>query len=175
MTRRCAILLGFLFLLAAGCVHGRVSDGAFVSDDYGFSVSLPGPPYERIAPKDALAALTDPDTGVSFAVAVSPDPYRDMADQDKVLDYLARDLLFFLTKKEYRAFEDATLGGEPAKFITVTGVTDDTELIVSAYVARYDGAVYDILMWCPPAYFETGRPAFQVMAETFRFQRETGQ
>lgn len=174
MRRWALVSFACLLLAGFGCVHGRVSDGAFRSDDYGFSVELPGAPYERITPRGALAALTDPDTGVSFAVAASPDSYTGAGRQDRVLDYAARELMIFLEKKEYRTFEDATLGGAPAKHVVVTGLTEGVELVVSAYVTRYNGAVYDVVLWAPPGTFEAGLPAFQRMVETFTFFPETG-
>jgi hypothetical protein len=74
MRRRRIIPPVVLFLFIVGCAHGGVVDNTFVSDDYRFSVALPGTPYERIGPKDALVAVTDPETGISAAVAASPDP-----------------------------------------------------------------------------------------------------
>jgi hypothetical protein len=173
--RRCrAITIGLLFLAAAGCAHGRVTDGTFTSKDYLFSVVLPGAPYERVLPRDTIVALTDPASGVSFAIAASPDSYANTADRDKVLDYIARDLLFFLTNKKYEVFEDATLGGAPAKHMTVSGLSNGDELVVSAYVARRYGQIYDIVMWCPPASLEAASAQFKKMVDTFTFLRETG-
>jgi hypothetical protein len=161
-------------LVLAGCAHGRVVNGAFVSDDYSFSVTLPGPPYEQIAPKGALVAMTDPATGASIAIAVSPDPYPDEADADKTLDFIARGLFFFLTDKEYRVFEDATLGGATARHVTLAGTEEDHKLIFSAYVARFSGRIYDLVMWCEPASFDEASAVFEKMAGTFTFKRGTG-
>jgi hypothetical protein len=91
-----------------------------------------------------------------------------------VLDYAARELMIFLEKKEYRTFEDATLGGQPARYIVASGMTDGVELVVAAYVTRYNGAVYDVVLWGPPGAFEAGLPAFRSMVETFTFLPETG-
>lgn len=173
MRRRRVIPLGLLFLFVVGCAHGSIVNSTFISDDYRFSVALPGAPYERILPKDALIALTDPQTGVSAAIVASPDPYSGATNQEKALDYIARDLFFFLTKKEYRVFEDTTLDGAPAKHVILTGIQDEKELVFSAYVARYDGAVYDIVLWCEPQHFDKASAIFQEMVDTFKFRRET--
>lgn len=173
MMRRRVIAFGFLCIFAVGCAHGTGAGGAFGSDDYRFSIELPGAPFERVAPKDALVALTDPATGTSVAIAASPDTYSGKTGREKALEYIARDLFFFLTEKEYRVFEDATLDGAAAKRITVAGMADDTELVFSAYVALNDGAVYDIVMWCRPDHFETASVTFQKMVDTFKFRPET--
>jgi len=167
----------FPLLLASvlcACAHGGVVEGAFTSGDYLFSVTLPGPPYERILPRGALAALTDPATGISFAIAASPDPYPEITEQDKALDYIARDLFFFLEKKEYRVFEDAKLSGVPAKRVVVAGLIDDEEMVFSAVVARHNGAVYDLVMWCAPDRFDTASAVFEEMVGTFAFVRGGG-
>jgi hypothetical protein len=97
-----------------------------------------------------------------------------LADETKALDYIARDLFFFLTKKEYRVFEDATLDGAPARHVVLAGVQDEKELIFSAYVVRYYGTVYDIVVWCEPRYLDKASVVFQEMADTFKFRRGDG-
>ncbi len=171
MRRRPIIPLGFLFFFVVGCAHGSIVNNTFVSDDYRFSMALPGAPYEQISPEDGLVAVTDPQTGASIMVAVSPDSYSGTTDQGKALDYIARDLFFFLTKKEYRVFEDTTLDGAPAKLVTLTGLEDEKELTFSAYVVRYYGEVYDIVLWCEPQYFDKASATFQEMVGTFKFRR----
>jgi hypothetical protein len=169
MSRRRIILLALVLVTAVGCAHGGIVNNTFVSNDYLFSVALPGPPYEQVAPKDALIALTDRTTGASIAIAASPDPYSGLTDKEKALDYTARDLFIFLTKKEYRTFEDTTLGGAPAKHVVVTGIENDTRLIFSAYVVRHYGQIYDIVLWCEPRYFDTASITFQKMVDSFTF------
>jgi hypothetical protein len=163
-----------LALVLLGCAHGRVVNGTFVSDDYRFSVTLPGPPYEQIAPKEALVALTDPTTGASIAVAVSPDPYPDEVDADKTLDFITRSLFFFLADKQYRVFENVTLDGATARHVTLSGTEEDLTLVFSAYVARFSGYIYDVVMWCEPASFDEATAVFEKMVGTFTFAREAG-
>ncbi len=161
-----------LILVVLGCAHGRVVNGTFVSDDYRFSVTLPGPPYEQISAKDALVALTDPGTGASIAIAVGPSPYADGVESEQALDFVTRGLFFFLTQKDYRVFEDATLGGVPARHAVLTGREDDTQLIFAAYTALSSGLIYDIVMWCDPQEFDAVSPVFEKMVGTFTFSRE---
>ncbi len=172
--RRRLFPLGLLLLSIVGCAHSTVVDGVLVSDDYRFSVALPGAPYERIAPKDALVALTDPKTGISAAVAVTPDPYPDAADRVKALNYIARDLFFFLTKKEYRVFEQTELAGAGAVHVVVAGVDEGRDLVFSAYVARHNGAIYDIVVWCDPRYLDEAAAVLKKMADTVIFLPEAG-
>jgi hypothetical protein len=174
MRWRRIIPLASLLLFAAACAHGSIVNDRYVSEDYRFSVALPGPPYEQIPPKDALIALTDPRTGASIMIAANPDPYSDTIDQAKALDYIARDLFFFLTKKVYRVFENTTVDGVQAKHVTLTGTDDKNELTFSAYVVRNYGEVYDIVLWCEPQYFDEASATFRGMVDTFTFRREAG-
>ena len=159
-----------LMLALLGCAHGRIVNGTFVSDDYGFSVALPGPPYERIMAKGALVAVTDSGTGASIAIAVSPDTYTDANESKKALDYITRDLFFFLTKKKYRVFEDVMVGGVQGRHAILTGMDDDKELIFSAYVTQFSGMIYDVVFWCEPQYFDTASAVFEKMVGTFVFR-----
>jgi hypothetical protein len=174
MRVRRFIFGALVLLLFTGCAHGGIVDGVFVSRDYRFSVDLPGPPYEQIGPKGALVAVTDPATGISAAVAASPDPYPETADGEQALDYIARDLFFFLTKKEYRLFEETTLSGATARHVVLTGFDDDSELVFSAYVAREYGTIYDIVVWCPPRYQDEAAAMLKTMADSFTFLTEGG-
>ncbi len=167
------LIVGALALLvAAGCAYGGVSGGAFVSRDYRFSVDLPGAPYEQIGPKGALVAVMDPATGISAAVAASPDPYPEAPDGKKALDYIARDLFFFLSKKEYRLFEETTLAGAPARHVVLEGKDDDNDLVFSAYVVREYGTIYDIVVWSPPQYGDKAAALLETMAGSFTFLTE---
>jgi hypothetical protein len=172
MTHRRLIAPLVAGLILTGCAHGRVVGSTFISDDYRFSVALPGPPFEEIPPKGTLVAFSDPATGASIAVSASPD-VRPRGDVKEVpLLFVARELFISIDKKEYLVSEQATIDGVDAWHLEVRGVSEGVPLVFSAYVTRYYGTIYDLVFWSRPGGYERASGAFIEMVKSFRFRRE---
>jgi hypothetical protein len=158
-------------LILTGCTHGRMVGNTFVSDDYRFSVALPGPPFTEIPPKGTLVAVSDPATGASIAVSASPD-VRVRGDEREVpLLFVARELFISIDKKEYVVSEQATIDGVAAWHLEATGESEGVPLVFSAYVTRFSGTIYDLVFWSRPAEFTRASGAFLEMVKSFRFRR----
>jgi len=162
-------------LLCVGCAVTTliVSDGGtLTSERYRFSVTIPENGFERIAVSDTILTLTDRGTGVSMTIRASKDRYAHMEDPPS-LEYIARHLFFYVEDKVVESISSVTLAGEtgrvPAVFIRLSGTFEETPLVFFAYVSRYGGYIYDLVLWSPPRHAEESLSLFEALIDGFTF------
>lgn len=174
-TVRGGIACALAVLLCVGCAMTTliVSDSrTLTSERYRFSVTLPDSGFERVAASDTIVTLTDRETGVSMTIRASKDRYAHMKEPPS-LEYVARQLFFYVEDKVVESLTSTTLAGEaggvPAVFIRLSGTFEETPLVFFAYVSRYGGYIYDLVLWSPPRYAEESLSVFEGLADGFMF------
>jgi hypothetical protein len=153
-----------------GCVHTGAHGGSFVSEKYGFKAEIPDESFKVINARGTVLTLIDEENGVSIAVTVTDEKYIPDEEGD-LLPYLARGLFIYIDNKEYLASEESELGGVPAWHMELSGEAEGVPLMFSAYVARKDGRIYDIVMWSSPDDFEEAKEVLFDMTSSFEFLR----
>jgi hypothetical protein len=157
-----------LFLFLLGCVHTGVSGGSFVSEKYGFKANIPDESFKVVNTRGTVLTLINEENGTSIAVTVTDDKYIP-DDEGNLLLYLARGLFIYIDNKEYLASEESEICGVPAWHMELSGEAEGVPLMFSAYVARKDGRIYDIVMWSSPNDFERAKEVLSDMIGSFEF------
>jgi len=168
-----AFVLAALFCVGCAMTTLIVTDGrTLTSEGYRFSVTIPGDDFERVAASNTIVTLTDRGTGVSMTIRASKDRYAHM-EEPPSLEYVARHLFFYVEDKVVESLTSATLAGEaggvPAVFIRLNGTFEETPLVFFAYVSRYGGYIYDLVLWSPPRYAEESLSVFEALVDGFIF------
>jgi hypothetical protein len=91
-------------------------------------------------------------------------------EAQRPLDVLARHLTFGLTKRDVVESGTATVDGREAAHTVVRGVAEGREVTVEALVLRARRCVHDFLYVAPTGAFDSGRPVFRAVVESFTLE-----
>jgi hypothetical protein len=156
-----------IVLVAGGCATamGRIENGVFHSVK-GYRVTLPPTGWRVDAGQRAdLALLGDARAGGMVVDATCGG--REVA---RPLDVLARHLTFGLTRREVLEDGTSTVGGREAAHSVIRGLAAGRTVTVEALVARAEPCVHDFLYVAPSEAFDSGRPAFRALVESFALE-----
>lgn len=159
----------FVFCFVFGWIAAGRGEDVFISKEYAFRIPLPAGGFERIKDNGTAIALMNKETGSSFAVSVSDDPYISESEKELSLFYLARGLFIYVDKKEFTISEPAEVGGLPGWYIEAKGEVDSVPLAFAAFVVRFNKRIYDIVFWAPPDAFEADKKIFLLAVSGFSF------
>ncbi len=150
----CVVVLVSLILTA--CASSRVVDGIFVDEAKGFKISLLHDGWQRFELEGTdLAFRAEPDGQVAALLASCED------EQSIPLRILARRLFFGISTKRVLAQQSHSLHGTEVIHTLLAGRLQETEVIVSSYVARQGHCVYDLVYVAPPELFQAKLPEFE--------------
>jgi len=151
--------------LAAGCASGaigHVDDGTFTSSK-GYRVGIPHDTWqvERGGKADLELKRASPPGGMLI------DATCEAARLEQPLPVLARHLTFGLTERQTLENDTWTVSGRPAAHLVVQGERAGAPVKVEAVVLKGQRCIHDFLYVAPPADFESGRPDFRLVVESF--------
>jgi hypothetical protein len=154
----------FALILLAGCATetGRIENGMFYSAK-GYRVTLPPAGWRLDAGQRADLALRGDARGGGMVV----DATCGGREAARPLDVLARHLTFGLTRREVLENGTSTVGGREAAHSVVRGLAEGRPVTVEALVVRAEPCVHDFLYVAPSEAFDSGRPAFRALVESF--------
>jgi hypothetical protein len=156
-----------VLLLASGCATtGRIENGVFHSEK-GYRVTLPADGWR--VDRGERADLTLRSEATSGGMLV--DATCTGREPSRPLDVLARHLTFGLTRRDVLERKTTSVAGREAAQSVVRGVADGRDVTVEAVVVRVEPCVHDFLYVAPSAVFESGRPAFRALVESFALER----
>jgi len=164
MTGRPAAAIGAaaLAVAAAACSASRIEGGTFHSAK-GYAVTLPADGW-RVAPGGRADLTLRRDSPPGGMVV---DATCDGEERGRALPVLTRHLTFGLTRRETVERDARTVAGRPAEHLIVRGVADGADVEVETLVVQGERCVHDFLYVAPVDQFESGRPAFQALVESF--------
>lgn len=148
-------LVLILFTLSA-CASRHITDGFLVDEARGFRIPMLRDGWRQIEVEGTeLAFRAEPDGQVAALVVGCEE------EQPTTLRLLARRLFFGITPKKVVAQNVASLNGIEAVHTMLMGRLQDTEVMVSSYVAKDGECTYDLIYVAPPALFQERLPEFE--------------
>jgi hypothetical protein len=159
-----AALVTLVLLASGGCATsaGRIENGIFYSAK-GYRVTLPANGWTVDHGTRADLALQ----GEAASGGMLVDATCRGRESSRPLDVLARHLTFGLTKRDVVENGTTTVAGREAAHSVVRGRSDGREVTVEALVVRAEPCVHDFLYVAPTGLFDSGRPAFRALVESF--------
>ncbi len=150
---RCGI--GWLIVLAlAGCAAPG-ADGRFHDPSAGFSVSLPGSPWQPTSMQGALFSVRQPAWGAGIALAS-----ECRAPEPGPLPAVSRHLFFGLKRPEIASRVPVEIAGVPGIRTRLSAQLDERPVEIDAVTLRLEGCLYDLMLVAPPDRFAAAQPDF---------------
>jgi hypothetical protein len=148
----------------AGCAGGRIESGVFHSPK-GYRVTLPGPEWTVAAGGRADLELRHREGAAGILANAS----CGNGAARPSLDALTRHLLLGFRGRVTLEREDEDVSGRRAAHTVVDGRLGpgDAPVRVETYVLKDARCVYDFAYVAPPGTFETWRPGFRRLVESF--------
>lgn len=148
-----------VLLMLTACASSYVVDGFFVDGTRGFKIPLLRNGWRQFELEGTdLAFRAEPDGQVA-ALFVSCEGERPVP-----LRILARRLFFGIGTKRIMAQEPIVLNGTEAVHTLLEGRLNNTEVMVSSYVAKDGDCAYDLVYVAPPELFQDRLPEFERFA-----------
>lgn len=164
MTPR-ALVAGVALLAGCATATGRIENGVFHSAK-GYRVTLPAGGWKVESGSRADLSLQ----GEATAGGMLVDATCGGREVSRSLDVLARHLTFGLTRREVLENGTTTVAGREAAHSVVRGQAGGRDVTVEALVVRVDPCVHDFLYVAPTGAFDSGRPAFRALVESFALE-----
>jgi hypothetical protein len=166
VRRRLALASLVAVIVGAGCAGRRVESGDTFSSPKGYSVRLPGGPWQVESDGGADVALRRPSANAGMLVNAA----CDGGAARRSLDTLARQLLAGLQDRHVLENGEVTVNGRRAAhaLLEARGSAGAAPMRIEMYVVKAGRCVYDFLYAAPPASFETWRADFHGLVETLR-------
>ncbi len=155
--------------MLTACATSRVVDGFLVDEARGFKIPMLLDDWRRIEAKGVEVAFRAEPGGQIAALAVSCE-----GEQTLPLRILARRLFFGIGTKRIVRQEPVSLNGAEAMHTVLEGHLKDTDVMVSSYVAKDAGCVYDLVYVATPSAFQQRIGEFERFVKGWVFTRPQG-
>jgi hypothetical protein len=160
-----ALVAGVALLAGCATATGRIENGVFHSAK-GYRVTLPASGWKvESGPRADLSLQREATAGGMLVDATCRG--REVS---RSLDVLTRHLTFGLTRREVLENGTTTVAGREAAHSVVRGQADGRDVTVEALVVRVEPCVHDFLYVAPTGTFDSGRPAFRALVESFALE-----
>jgi hypothetical protein len=145
-----------VLLMLTACASSYVVDGIFVDEARGFKIPLLREGWQQFEADGTDLAFRAEPGGQVAALFVDCD-----GEQSIPLRILARRLFFGIDAKRIIAQKSVSLNGTGAVHTLLVGRLQNTEVMVSSYVAKDGGCTYDLVYVASPARFQGRLPEFE--------------
>jgi hypothetical protein len=142
--------------MLTACASSYVVDGIFVDEARGFKIPLLREGWRQFEADGTDLAFRAEPGGQVAALFVGCN-----SEQSIPLRILARRLFFGINAKRVIAQQPISLNGTEAVHTLLEGRLQDTEVMVSSYVAKDGECTYDLIYVAPPALFQDRLPEFE--------------
>jgi len=159
----------FALLVLTACATTRVVDGVLIDEARGFKVPMLLDDWQRFETKGVEVAFRAEPGGQIAALAVSCD-----GEQTLPLRILAKRLFFGIGTKRVLTQEPVSLNGAEAMHTVLEGYLKDADVMVSSYVAKDAGCVYDLVYVATPSGFQQRLAEFERFVKGWVFTRPQG-
>ena len=162
-------VVAFALLMLTACATTKVVDGFLVDEARGFKIPILRDGWRRFEAEGVEAAYRAEPGGQIAALVVSCEDERALP-----LKTLARRLFFGIGAKRILAQEPVSLDGAEAIHTLLEGRLKDSDVMVSSYVAKDAGCVYDLVYVATPVTFQQRLPEFEQFVKGWAFTRTRG-
>ena len=159
----------FALLLLTACATTRIVDGFLVDEVRGYKIPILRNGWQRLKAEGVEIAFRAVPEGQIAALAVSCE-----GEETPPLRILARRLFFGMAAKRILAQEPASLNGTEAIHTLLEGHVGDGDVMVSSYVAKEAGCVYDLVYVATPSSFQERIGEFEHFARGWVFTGTRG-
>jgi hypothetical protein len=148
-----------VLLMLTACASSYVVDGFFVDGTRGFKIPMLRDGWRQFELEGTDLAFRAEPGGQVAALFVSCE-----GEQPIPLRILSRRLFFGIGTKRIMAQGSIVLNGTEAIHTLLEGRLNNTEVMVSSYVAKDGDCVYDLVYVAPPELFQDRLPEFERFA-----------
>lgn len=148
-------LVLLLFTLTA-CATRHVIGDVWVDEARGFSIPMLRDGWRQIEAEGTEVAFQAEPGGQVAALFISCEE-----EQPTTLHMLARRLFFGINPKRVVARNAISLNGTEAVHTVLTGRLQETDVMVSSYVAKDGACAYDLVYVATPEAFQARLPEFE--------------
>jgi len=153
------LVLLMLMLMLTACASNYVVDGFFVDRTRGFKIPILRDGWRQFELEGTDLAFRAEPGGQVAALFVSCE-----GEQPIPLRILSRRLFFGIGTKRIMAQGPIVLNGTEAIHTMLEGRLNNTEVMISSYVAKDGDCAYDLVYVAPPELFQDRLPEFERFA-----------